>query len=394
MSVLLVFAALLFPTIVHTAYAQSCSFGTKSSVAVIHATCSCARPSLMRTSNAPLISQCIANCSRALDGKRCSSIGQDSPDQSLAACCSSCGGSLKKLSIRFGVTISSCNPRPFSSNRPISGLLACSLQTIAKLNEYSTPLVGQSCRCKSPLSTTDAIRPVSRSLFQCMERCTLPTSGQCSPVPALFKLSASVFFRSCCTTVCKGHLSDLIYVDPISGNTKVDRGCESLSPPQPGLIFDPNQPPSFNARVLENNLQEIFTNTSDNGFQGVKITIRVDPMARRDEFQMDNSDGEVITLEDALKGIVENLPVRLPAMVRANNDCFAKKCGAKILITSQKDNRHRIIAKAIDMLRQRPSFANVYVTNRREILYKRKNGKRYVVLVPFKRSYSDELSQP
>lgn len=74
------------------------------------------------------------------------------------------------------------------------------------------------------------------------------------------------------------------------------------------------------------------------------------------------------------------------------SDCYGNKCGSRITITSPKAMRKRIITRAFFFLRSAQGFNHVYnPATRNTLVRRRRNGKRYVVFVPFRTRYLREF---
>ena len=72
-------------------------------------------------------------------------------------------------------------------------------------------------------------------------------------------------------------------------------------------------------------------------------------------------------------------------------DCLANRCGTKVTIWSPEYVRWKIISAAFDVLRSRPSFSDIYSTDRAQTIVRHINGKMYAVLVPFTEDFYDEF---
>lgn len=73
-------------------------------------------------------------------------------------------------------------------------------------------------------------------------------------------------------------------------------------------------------------------------------------------------------------------------------ECYANTCGTRITFVSPRAVRRRVIVRAFALLRGVRNFGQVYNPDKKNTLVRRnRNGRTYVVFVPFKSEYVNEL---
>lgn len=396
-SILLLSLSLLFFCAPCLACTQSTTLPSSLSVSTL---CTCPSSSSSSpawtesiTSSTSQINTCIHNCSSTFNTGTSCRARHTRPTVRLRKCCRTC------FNTRYIGASNTCVQRKACDTK-------VTLQQIKYIRQLRIPTLTTKCTCDRSralrtLFTNQANKRTRNCVRDCARPILLPANNglQCP-------MSYVPIVKQCCEGRCAGvfNMTRLVVPALEEGNVELDvatcvpgRKDPSPSPsavPAVGDVFERGLDAKFNARVLRRALRKVFReDIKEVSEENVVVNTDEDAVTLTD-FKNDTSSTTTTSYTTSTTSSNSTTRIKMNqawelVVVQRNIKCIGDICGAKVTVWSQKELRWYIINKAFEILTKRPTWDDVYTTNRASITIRKRSAKKYMVHVPFAAGYSN-----